>query len=78
MLLCVYLYLLHINLKLFQFCTYMPSLLNMGICNDLFLQWNEHNEQSSSSSSSSNSNNNKVTLLIYIAIISFLMVESHK
>lgn len=44
---------------------YLPSLLNMGIYNDVFFQWNGHNELSSSSSSSSNNNKNKVTSLIY-------------
>lgn len=62
---CVYVYLLHINFKTCQFCIYLPSLLNMGVCNNLFFQWNGHNELSSSS----NSINNNVTSLVRIAII---------
>jgi len=41
---CVYLYLFHINFKPCQFCIYLPSLLNMGICKNLFFQWKGHNE----------------------------------
>lgn len=41
---CVYLYLFHINFTPCQFCIYLPSLLNMGICKNLFFQWKGHNE----------------------------------